>query len=83
MPASRLNVTLDAAHAAKLKRLAERTHAQEGTIARSLLSRALDEADPDARHVGELLDAIPGAHERAARGLADAREGRTVPLDEL
>ena len=79
----RLNVTLDDEHAAKLTRLAERTHTQEGTLARSLLSNALDEADPDARHVAELLDRIPGAYERAQLGLEQARSNRTIPLDDL
>jgi hypothetical protein len=80
---SRLNVTLDAEYTAKLARLAQRTHTQEGTLARSLLSRALDEADPDAQNVVELLDGIPGAYERAQLGLEQAHVGRTVPLDEL
>lgn len=80
---TRLYVTLDAEYAAKLARLAERTHTQEGTLARSLLSRALDEADPDARNVVELLDGIGGAYERAQVGLEQARAGQTVPLDEL
>jgi hypothetical protein len=79
----RLNVTLDEAHAVKLRRLAERTHTNEGTLARSLLSTALDEADPDARNITELLDAIPGAFERAQLGLAQARDGQGIPLDEL
>lgn len=79
----RLNVTLDGQHAAKLRRLAERTHAQEGTIARSLLSTALDEADPDARHVAELLDGIPGAYERAQLGLEQAHAKNTISLDDL
>lgn len=79
----RLNVTLDAEYAAKLSRLAERTHTQEGTLARSLLSHALDEADPDPRHVGDLLDAIPGAYERALFGREHAKDGRTIPLDDL
>ena len=82
-PASRLNVTLDAEHAAKLARLAERTHTQEGTLARSLLSHALDEADPDPRHVADLLDSIPNAWERAAIGHEQALAGRTIPLREL
>ena len=80
---SRVNVTLDAERAAKLARLAERTHTQEGTLARSLLSQAIDEADVDARHVVELLDGIPGAHERAQLGLEQARSGRTFSLDKL
>lgn len=79
----RLNVTLDGERAEKLARLAERTHVQEGTLARSLLSSALDEADPDAADVTALLDSIPGAYERAQVGLAQAEEGSTVPLDEL
>jgi len=82
-PASRLNVTLDAEHAAKLARLAERTHTQEGTLARSLLSHALDEADPDPRHVADLLDSIPHAWERAVIGHEQALAGRTIPLREL
>jgi hypothetical protein len=79
----RFNVTLDGEHAAKLSRLADRTHTQEGTLARSLLSAALDEADPDARHLVELLDGIPGAFDRARAGLEDARAGRTMPVSEL
>jgi predicted transcriptional regulator len=79
----RLNITLDDEQAERLLRLAERMHVQPGTVARSLLSQALDEADPDARNVVELLDGIPGAYERAQLGLQQAKAGRTVPLDEL
>lgn len=80
---NRINVTLDDAHAAKLARLAERTHVQEGTLARSLLSTALDEADPDAVRITEILDAIPGAWQRTQEGLAQASGGEGTPLDEL
>ena len=83
MSATRLNVTLDPEHAAKLSMLAERTHVQEGTLARSLLSTALDEADPDPRMIAALLDGIPGAFEDAQLGLQQVREGKTVPLDAL
>ena len=79
----RLNVTLDPERAEKLAKLAERTHVQEGTLARSLLSQALDEAEPDPAHVVELLDGIPGAFERARAGLDEAKAGRTVALDNL
>jgi hypothetical protein len=58
-------------------------HVQPGTIARSLLANALDEADPDARNVVDLLDGLPGAYERAQLGLGQARAGETVPLDDL
>jgi hypothetical protein len=79
----RLNVTLDPEHAARLARLAERTHVQEGTLARSLLSTAIEDADPDARNIVEVLDGIPGAYERAMRSLDRARTGETISLDEL
>jgi hypothetical protein len=80
---NRLNVTLDPERAAKLAMLAERTHTQEGTLARSLLSHAIDEADVDARHAVDLLDGIPGAFERAQLGLDQGRSGKTIGLNEL
>lgn len=80
---ARLNVTLDAEYAQKLRLLAEQAHVQEGTLARSLLSRAIDEADVDARTMVELLDGIEGALERAQLGQKQARSGRTVPIDDL
>ena len=82
-PVHRLNVTLDPEHAARLARLAERTHVQEGTLARSLLSAAIEEADPDARNIVVVLDGIPGAYERAMQSLDRAHAGSTIPLDEL
>ena len=79
----RLNVTLDPEHAARLARLAERTHVQEGTLARSLLSAAIEEADPEARNLVAVLDGIPGAYEHARQSLERARAGETIALDEL
>lgn len=81
--ANRVNVILDEEHALKLRRLAERTHTNAGTIARSLLATALDEADPDPRDVTALLDAIPGALGRADQGLAEARAGLGRRLEDL
>jgi hypothetical protein len=81
--AKRINVTLDDEHAHKLASLAERTHIQEGTLARSLLSTALDDAGPDAARITEVLDAIPGAWERTQEGLAQAARGEGTPLDKL
>jgi len=81
--AKRINVTLDDEHAVKLTRLAERTHVQEGTLARSLLSTALDDADPSAERITEILDAIPGAWQRTQEGLAQAERGEGRPLDKL
>ena len=83
MPVSRINVSLDEEHAARLSQLAERLHVQEGTVARSLLAQALDEVDPEPRRIADLLDRIPGARERIAAGLADLEAGRTIPLDQL
>ena len=83
LKANRVNITLDDVHAEKLRRLAERTHVNEGTLARSLLSTALDEADPDPRNVTELLDGIPGAFERAELGLRQIRAGDGTPLEAL
>ncbi len=80
---NRVNVLLDDEHAAKLHGLADRTYVNAGTLARSLLSTALDQADPDPGAVTALLDAIPGAYDRAQQGLADVRAGRVVSLDEL
>jgi hypothetical protein len=80
---NRLNVTLDDLSAAKLARLAERVHLHEGTLARSLLAAAIDEADPDPRNVAQLLDGIRGAFARAELGLKQARAGETISLDDL
>jgi hypothetical protein len=79
----RLNVTLDDQSAAKLARLAERAHVNEGTLARSLLSQAIEEADPDPRNVVQILDGISGAFDRTLAGLEQARTGDTVSLDDL
>ena len=79
----RLNVTLEPEHAQKLAALAERTHVHEGTLARSLLSSALDQADPDPARVTALLDGIPGALARAQLGREQAVSGEAIPLDDL
>jgi hypothetical protein len=79
----RLNVTLDPERAERLSRMAQQAYMQEGTLARSLLSRAIDEADVDPASVVALLNGIPGALERARLGREQARAGETVPLDEL
>jgi hypothetical protein len=79
----RLNITLDSERAAKLSLLAARVHVNEGTLARSLLASAIDDADPDPANVVGLLDAIPGAFERAQRALEQSARGETIPLDAL
>ena len=80
---NRVNVLLDDEHAARLHRLAARAYINPGTLARSLLSTALDQADPDPATIAMLLDSIPGAWEQAQLGLADIAAGRVTPLDDL
>ena len=82
-PQTRINVSLEPEYAEKLALLAERAHLQEGTLARSLLSQAIDEADIDAQTVVEILDGIPGAFERAERGIEQIQAGEGLPLDQL
>jgi hypothetical protein len=77
-----VNVSLDAEHALKLQLLAERTQTDEGTLARTLLSSALDDADPNPRDITALLDGITGAFERALLGREQAHAGLGVPLGE-
>ncbi|MDQ3870510.1 MAG: hypothetical protein M3301_02695 [Chloroflexota bacterium] len=81
--AERLNVVLDEEHAVKLRRLAERTHTNPGTLARSMLTTAIEEADPDPRNITVLLDGIDGAYDRARRGQEEARAGLGLPLEDL
>lgn len=76
----RVNIVLDEERGVKLRRLAERTHTNPGTLARSLLSSALDEADPDARTITNLLDRIDGAWEDAMAGSEEIRSGKGIPL---
>jgi len=80
---NRVNVVLDEEHALKLRRIAERTHTNPGTIARSLLTTAIEESDPDPRDVTELLDGLPGAFERATRGLEESKVGLGTDLEDL
>lgn len=83
MSSQRLNITLDGEHATKLARLAARVHVNEGTLARSLLSSAIDEADPDPVNIVAVLDGIDGAWDRAQQGLEQARVGDTVVFEDL
>lgn len=83
MAPNRLNVTLDDEHAAKLARLAERVHVNEGTLARSLLSSAIDDIDPDPETVVMVLDGIDGAWERAQLGREQVEAGDAVALKDL
>jgi hypothetical protein len=79
----RINVLLDEEHAQRLKRMAEQAHAAEGTLARSLLARAIDDAEIDGRTMVEILNGIPGARVRISLGREEIARGEGIPLDEL
>jgi hypothetical protein len=83
MASQRLNITLDEEHAARLTRLADRVHVNEGTLARSLLASAIDDAEPDPESVVDVLDGIDGAWDRAQRGRQQAAAGETIQLGDL
>jgi hypothetical protein len=83
MAPQRINITLDPEHASKLAQLAARVHVNEGTLARSLHSSAIDHADPDADTVVAVLDGIDGAWDRAQLGRRQAASGDTIRLTEL
>ncbi len=74
---------LDEEHARRLKRMAEQSHAAEGTLARSLLSRAIDDAEIDGGTIVEVLDGIPAARERIALAREQIARGEGIPLDDL
>jgi predicted transcriptional regulator len=67
----------------QLSAIAARAGASEEAVASFLLAGAIDQTDPDAGEIIAALDRIPGAWERVRDGIADARAGRTVPLEEL
>lgn len=80
---NRVNVLLGAEHAAKLREMAKRVHVSPGTLARSLLSQALDDAEPSSTSITALLDSIDGAFEHAEAGWSEASQGRFVDLEEI
>jgi hypothetical protein len=83
MSTQRLNITLDEERAAKLARLAARVHVNEGTLARSLLSSAIDDSDPDVDSVLAVFEGIDGAWDRAQIACEQAASGDTVAHGDL
>jgi hypothetical protein len=63
--------------------MAEQSHAAEGTLARSLLSRAIDEAEVDGQTIVEVLNGIPGARDRLELAREQIARVEGIPLDEL
>jgi hypothetical protein len=54
-----------------------------GAVAQSLLSSAIDEANPDVWNTGALQDRLQGALPRAKFGREQAAGGETISIDEL
>jgi hypothetical protein len=79
----RLNITLRPKVAARLAHLARLTGVPERTLAGLMLSKALEETDPNARSIVTLLDGIRGAYDHTMDSLEQAREGETIGLDDL
>lgn len=78
---TRFNVILDEEHAAKLHLMAERAYMQPGALARSLLSGAIDAADPDPQLMTDILNAIPGFWEGVERAEAEHAAGLGMTLE--
>lgn len=78
-----LNITLEPEHAARLARLARLTGVPESTLARMMLSRAIEEADPDAGSIVAILEGIPGVYEHVMDSLEQGRQGGGIGLDDL
>lgn len=83
MTARRLNVSLDQERSTKLAHLADRAHVADGTLARSLLSAAIDDADPDADSITDILEGIPGLAGRLDLAEAEVASGAVVELRDL
>lgn len=78
-----ITVVLDEERAARLRRMADRSYSPVGTLARSLLSRAIDEAEMDGATMLEVLNGIPGARESTTRSREQFARGGVIPVDEL
>lgn len=55
----------------------------DGTLARSLLSAAIDDADPDADSITDILEGIPGLAGRLEHAEAEFASGAVVELRDL
>lgn len=79
----RFRVSLDAEHKEKLDRMAEQADTAPAALARSLLSRAIDDADVGRATMTDILLAIPGVAGRVARAEEQVARGEGIPLDRL
>ncbi len=61
----------------------DRAHVPDGTLARSLLSAAIDESDPDAESITDILEGIPGLPARLDRAEDEVASEAVVELRDL
>ena len=76
-------MSLDEHRSTKLARLADRAHVPDGTLARSLLAAAIDDADPDAGSVTDILEGIPGLTGRLTEAEDQVEAGAVTDLRHL
>lgn len=76
-------VVLDDDRDARLTRMAERIEVDPDALAGSLLASVLDGTETDGGELTRVLDAIPGAWERAELGRVQGVAGQTTPLNQL
>ena len=79
----RFHISLDEEHKEKLDRLAQQAYTAPTALARSLLSRAIDDADVDGATMTDLLLGIPGAVGRIARAEEQLARGEGIAIDQL
>ena len=74
-------LSLRAAIAAQPRKVAARV--SKSTLARLLLAKATEEADPGEHRMTAILDRIPGAYERSLQSAERAGQGNTIWLEDL
>jgi hypothetical protein len=78
-----IQVTLTAAHAEALGRIALERSSTPEEVAGTLLGLLLDRTRFAPGEIEAHLDSIPGLYERMQESLAQGLAGRTVPLSDL
>lgn len=77
------HLILEPEHIEVLDRLAADEQTTPEAVAEQLLRRAIDQRRFKPGEIEAILDSIPGFYERYQESLAQARDGRTIPLSDL
>ena len=78
-----ITIPLNVGDRRRLREIAERTCASETSIAHTLLSLALDDADVDAEVMTEIIEGIPGVLDHIAEAREQLDRGEGIPLEDL